>query len=160
MDMRYIALAPFALLAACAVEKTDPQAALDEVRKTEQAQIAAIQAKNLDGAVGVYDANATLIAPGGGPTTGAAAIRGTFQALLADPNLKIDFKQGPGWASGDLAVTTATGSLTTTDAKTHLPATTEMDVQTVWHKDAKSEWKIVSDFDVARAPAPAPAPAP
>jgi ketosteroid isomerase-like protein len=139
------------LLAACGV--ADPAATLDTVRLTEQAQIDAIRAKDVRGATRVYEDTATLVMPGGASLTGVAAITGEFQKMLADPNLKFDFKSGPGWASGDLAVTTGTATFTATDATTGKPATTALNFQTVWRKAEGSPWKIVSDYDVA-VPAP------
>src|SRR5438128_1110595 len=120
----YLALAAVPMLAACGA--ADSNAVLDTVRMTEQAQIDAIKAKDLRGATRVYEDTASLVMGSGAPIEGIGTITGEFQKLLADPNMKVDFRQGPGWASvaGDLAVTTGTASLTTTDAATGKPVTT------------------------------------
>jgi ketosteroid isomerase-like protein len=153
-----LSLALVPLLAACG-STVDPNATLDTVRMTEQAQIDAIKAKDLRGATRVYADNATLVVPGGATVSGMAAISGEFQKMLADPALQVDFKQGPGWASkgGDLAVTTGSATITTTDAASGKPATTAFNFQTVWRKAEGSPWQIVSDYDVAAPPAPAAA---
>ena len=155
--IRSMGLAALPLLAACGAAPV-PGDVLDTVRMTEQAQIEALQAKDVAGVVRVYANDAALVAPGAAPVSGVAAIRSAVTQLLADPNFKAEYKQGRGWAaaSGDLAVTTGTGAITATDSATGKPATTGFKYQTVWHKGdtlADSGWKIVSDYDVAQAPA-------
>jgi uncharacterized protein (TIGR02246 family) len=145
-----LAFAAVPLLAACGATG-DPDTVLDTVRMTELAQIEALQAKDLGGVLRVYEPDATLVAPDGTTVKGDAAIKSEFEKLLADPNLKVDYKQGRGWAAGseDLAVTTGSATITTTDAATGKPATTAFDYQTVWRKADGGPWKIVSDYDVA-----------
>lgn len=150
MRLRYLGLATLPLLAACG-SSVDPNAALETVQLTERAQIDAIRSKDLRGATRVYEDAATLVSPGGASVAGIEAISGEFQKLLADPNLKLDYRQGTGWASkgGDLAVTTGKGTMVTTDAASGKPVTTAFTYQTVWRKAEGSPWKIVSDYDVA-----------
>lgn len=145
-----LALAPLALLAACG-QSADPEATLDTVRATEQAQLEAIAAKDLRGAVRVYEDDAVMVTPGGAPVSGAAAIGTAFEGLLADPNLKLEVTPGPGWAagSGDLAVTTFTARFTATDPASGQPVTVPVANQTVWRKAEGAPWKIVSDQNVA-----------
>lgn len=145
-----LALVPLALLAACG-QSADPEATLDTVRATEQAQLEAIAAKDLRGAVRVYEDDAVRVAPGGAPVSGVAAIGAAFEGLLADPNLKLEITPGPDWAagSGDLAVTTFTARFTTTDPASGQPVTVPVANQTVWRKAEGAPWKIVSDQTVA-----------
>jgi len=118
---------------------------------TEQAQLQAISADDLQGAVRLYDPEAVMIAPGSAPVVGAAAIRNAFEALLADPNLDVKVTPGSGWASasGELAVTTFTAEFTTPDPGTGKPVTTPMENQTVWRKARSGTWTIVLDANVA-----------
>lgn len=144
-----LALAPIVLLAACG-GSADPDAVLESVRATEQAQLQAIAAGDLRGAVRNYQDGATLVAPGSPPATTGEAIAAVFDELLADPNLKLEVEPGPGWVSesGELAVTTFTGSMTMTDAASGQPVTVPIGNQTVWRKATGKPWTIVSDYNV------------
>ena len=78
--------------------------------------------------------------------------------LLSDPHFKLETTPGPSWAAekGDLAVTTSTGRLTTTDDVSGQPATVDISNQTVWIKETGAPWRIVSEYNV-ELPAPAAA---
>jgi ketosteroid isomerase-like protein len=142
-----MALMALPLLAACG--SADPGEVLDTVRATEQSQLAAMAAKDLRGATRNYDAAAVLLTPGGTPVTGAPAIEQRYEALLGDPNFAIVMKPGEAWAaeSGELAATTATGTVTTTDAASGQPVTTPIVNQTVWRRADGVGWKIVSEHN-------------
>ncbi|WP_172592991.1 YybH family protein [Altererythrobacter sp. B11] len=144
-----IALAPLGLLAACGGAVADPEATLQTVKDTETAQLQSLAAKDIDGVMRYYRDDAVMVTPGAAPASGTAAIRGTLQPLIADPNLAVKLDQGPGWAaqSGDLAVTTASGTLTMTGPG-GAPTTVPMRSQTVWHKATGDTWKIVSEYTV------------
>jgi ketosteroid isomerase-like protein len=146
----FLALAPLALLAACG-PAADPEAVLESVRATEQSQLEAITGKDLRGAVRNYADNAVLVAPGSEPAEGGEAVAAVFDQLLSDPNFGLEVDHGPGWASesGDLAVTTSTGRLTTTDPASGDPVTVALGNQTVWRKPTGKPWQIVSDYNVA-----------
>ena len=151
MSRALLALAPVALLAGCSAAAVDPDAALEAVHATEQAQLQAIAAKDLRGAVRNYRDDAILVTPGQPPVNGGEAIAAAFDELLADPNLKIDFAPGPAWVSegGDLAVTTATANYTSTEPGSERPAEVRIGNQTVWQKPTGKPWQIVSDYNVA-----------
>ena len=149
--MRTLYLAPTALLLAACGSSSDPEAVLETVRATEQAQLQAIQAKDLRGAVRNYDQDATLMAAGQAPVAGTEAIEASFETMLADPNWALTIESGPAWASasGDLAVTTFTGRVTTTDPATMKAVTVPIRNETVWRKAEGAPWKIVSEHNVA-----------
>lgn len=158
MRTRYLASVPLALLlAACG--QADSETVLETVRMTEQAQLQAIAADDLGGAVRNYDAEAVMVSAGSDPVAGAEAIRASFEQLLADPNFALEVTPGTGWASeaGDMAVTTFTGQLTTTDPDSGEAVTVPVGNQTVWRRSDGTPWKIVSEYTVA-LPAPAEAP--
>jgi ketosteroid isomerase-like protein len=144
-----LALIALPLLAACG--SADPSEVLDTVRATENAQLQAMAAKDLRGATRNYDSAAMLLTPGGTPVTGAEAIEQRYDALLADPNFAIAMEPGEAWAaeSGELATTTATGTVTTTDATSGKPVTTPIVNQTVWRRADGVGWKIVSEHNTA-----------
>jgi ketosteroid isomerase-like protein len=154
---RTLALAALPLLAACG--SADADEVLATVRATEQAQLEAVAAKDLRGTVRNYDPAAAVLAPGDASVSGAAAIEGAYTRLLADPNFKIVMKPGGGWAaeSGELAVTTATGTVTTTDAASGEPVTVPIANQTVWRREDGVGWKIVSEYNAPLPAAAAPA---
>jgi len=146
MRARYLALAVLPLLAACG-GAADPDEVLATVRATEQAQLEAMAAKDLRGAVRNYDPAAAVLAPGEPSVSGTAAIEAAYGRLLEDPNFEIAMKPGDAWASesGELAVTTATGTVTTTDAVSGGPVTVPIANQTVWRREDGVGWKIVSE---------------
>jgi len=160
MRIRYLALAPLVLLAACGTG-ADPDATLDTVRLVEQAEIEAIRSDDLDGVMRNYAEDAVLVSPNSAPAEGAAAIRAAFQAMLADPSLKVELTPGPGWAaaSGEMAVTTATLRFTSTEDGADAPTTMTIANQTTWRKADGAPWQIVSDYNAA-LPGPPEAAAP
>jgi len=145
------ALAPIALLAACGAASVDPDAALDAVHATEQAQLQAIADKDLRGAVRSYADGAVLVTPGQPPATGGEAIAAAFDGMLKDPNLKLEVTPGQAWVSegGDLAVTTSTARYTSTEPGTDRAVAQAVSNQTVWRKPTGKPWQIVSDYNVA-----------
>lgn len=146
---RTLALAALPLLAACGA--ADPNEVLETIRATEQGQLQAIASQDLRGATRNYAQDAVLVIPGEAPVGGIAAIEVAFKPLLADTNLKLEITPGEGWAaeSGELAVTTFTGTLTTSDAATGQPVTVPIANQTVWHRADGIGWQIVSDVNTA-----------
>src|SRR5690606_28618793 len=116
-----LALAPLALLAGCG--SADPEAVLETVRATEEAQFQAIAAKDLRGAVRNYADGAVFFVPDSPAATGGAA------------------------ASDDLAVTTATGTFTHT-AATGEAASVPVTSKTVWQRSSGEPWRIVSEYHV------------
>ena len=147
MRARTLALAVLPLLAACG--SADPGEVLATVRATEQAQLEAMAAKDLRGATRNYAPDAAVLAPGNASVSGTAAIEGAYEALLADPNFKLAMQPGTGWtaASGELAVTTATGTVTTTDTASGRPVTVPLANQTVWRRQDGVGWKIISEHN-------------
>jgi len=147
---RTLALMALPLLAACG-GAADPDEVLATVRATEQAQLEAMAAKDLRGATRNYAPDAAVLAPGDASVSGTAAIEGAYKALLADPNFAIAMKPGAGWtsASGELAVTTATGTVTTTDGASGKPVTAPIANQTVWRRQDGVGWKIVSEHNAS-----------
>ena len=148
---RYLASASLALLVlgACG-SSADPNAVIETVRATEQAQLQAIAARDLRGAVRNYEDGAVLVTPGQVPATGGEAIAAAFDDMLADPNLTIEVTPGPAWVSegGDLAVTTSTARYTTSEPGNARPVELSVSNQTVWRKPTGKPWMIVSDYNV------------
>jgi ketosteroid isomerase-like protein len=150
LHVRYLAAAPLALLLGACGSSADPDSVIETVRATEQAQLQAIAARDLRGAVRNYEDGAVLVTPGVPPAEGGAAIAAAFEGMLADPNLKIAVTPGPAWvsASGDLAVTTSTARYTTSEPGSERPVELAVGNQTVWRKPTGKPWMIVSDYNV------------
>jgi len=144
-----LALAPLALLAACG-SSADPDAVLETVRATEQAQLQAIASRDLRGAVRNYQDGAVLVSSGQAPATGGEAIAAAFDGMLSDPDLKVEVEPGPAWVSddGSMAVTTSTARYTTSEPGSGRPVEKTIGNQTVWRKPAGKPWTIVSDYNV------------
>lgn len=149
-----LSLAPLALLAACGGSAIDPAETLDTVKATETAQLESLAAKDVEGVMRYYDSDAVVVTPGAPPATGTAAIQSALSGLIEDPNLDVKLEQGKGWAanSGELAVTTSSGTMTVTDPETGEPTVVPMRNQTVWYKATGDTWKIVSEYNVDLTP--------
>jgi ketosteroid isomerase-like protein len=152
----YLFSGPLLLLAACG-QSAEPEAVLETVRMTGQAQYEAIAAKDLQGAMRVYAHDAVLTGHGAAPATGADAIRAAFADRLADPNHAVEVTPGAAWAaaSGDMAVTTSSVRVTRTDPASGQPVTVPVETQTVWRKAQGLPWQIVAEQHTQRPAAPA-----
>lgn len=150
-----LALAPALVLAACS--GGDPDEAVAAVRQTELGQLDSIAAKDLVGIARLYRDDARLVRPDGTVLEGGVAIVEEYGTLLEDPNFAITMEPANSWASsdGELAVVTSNVLFTTTDPVTGEAVTLPLDSQTVWHRETGATWKIISAYNVARAPAPA-----
>jgi ketosteroid isomerase-like protein len=148
-----------AALAACSQgappPAVDAAAELAKVNAAEAAQISAINAKNLDGALAIYAPDAEFAASGAPPASGAEELHAELGGFLADPNLHLAVTPGKGEvsASGDLAYITTTYELTTTDPATHQPVTSRGNSIMVWKKGADGAWQAVADYNVEAPPA-------
>jgi uncharacterized protein (TIGR02246 family) len=140
------------LLAACApaAPSIDRAAELSAIDAVEAAQLAAFNAKDIDGAVAPYTSDAVFALTGAPSATGPDAIRALFQGMISDPNLALSLtRQGSAVAaSGDLAYTTSVYSVTMTDPTTHQPAATSGTAVTVWKKQAGGSWQIAADYNI------------
>ena len=152
-----LAAAPAALLLTGCGSSVDPEATLEAVRATEQAQLQAIEGRDLRGAVRNYAEDAVLVTPRNPPAADGDAIAAAFGGMLSDPELKVEVTAGPAWVSdsGELAVTTSTAQYTTREPGSGRPVEQTVANQTVWRKPTGKPWQIVSDYNV-ELPAEAP----
>jgi len=150
-------LLPLILLGACSI---DPETTLETVHLTEQTVADAFADHDIEGIMRNYADDAVVVASGGAPEIGSAAIRASFEKTLADPSLTMEFTPGPAWTakSGELAVTTGTARYTR-NAEDGEPHTLTVNSQTVWRKgsDTKTRlaglgWKIVSVYTIEQDP--------
>lgn len=152
-----LAALPVLALAACNKPTTavDSAAELAAIHAVEQAQMAAFNAHDLEGAVAGYAENAMFVGPGEEPARGIDAVRASAEALIKDPNMHLDISGEDGWvaASGDLAVTTARWKLAMTGADGMVANLSGINTST-WTKQADGGWKMILDFNQATPTAP------
>ena len=137
------------LAEAPAKQAPDPEQAEASIKEAQAARIAALNNRDVDGAVSVYAPNATLVIPNVQPLTDPASIRANYASLLGDDKVKISVTPTQTWVSAgaDFAVTTAQISIVSTDPEQGtLVSSTN---QSVWQRQADGTWKIVSEYSVA-----------
>jgi ketosteroid isomerase-like protein len=150
------------LLGACTqkLEPADRDEAIAAITKAEVTQAAALDRKDLDGAVAVFAEDAMLYMQDMPPAMGREAIKAVNERVLNDPALNVvpDEASRKWWisASGDLATTIYTSAWTHSDASSGKPVTERLVSQTTWVRQADGRWKNVSDIN-AVYPAPAAA---
>lgn len=131
--------------------KPDTAAETQAIEKMEQAQIAAITARDQAGATSPYADDAVFISERGEASRGKDAIAAGFKAFLTDPTLKFDYKPGPKVFSDDggMAYSTAEYTETYTDPATKKVVTMKGTNLSVWRKQADGSWKLVADSNPA-----------
>ncbi len=150
-----LAALPLIALTACNKATTaDTAAELAAIHAVEEAQRAAYNAHDLEGAVAPYAENAVFIGPNEMPSHGMDAIRASAEAMMSDSSIKLDIVPDGEWiaASGDLAVTTANWKLATTGADGKATSMSGVN-QTTWKKQAGG-WKMILDFNQATPATP------
>ncbi|MGH7023014.1 MAG: YybH family protein [Caulobacteraceae bacterium] len=107
-----------------------------------------------------YAPQAVVMIPGQAPVTGLEAIRAMAQKSMDDPafNLAFSSDKVDVAASGDLAASRGTFTLTATDPATKTSTTTTGAFVTVYKPQPDGSWKAVWDI-VTPGPAATPAPA-
>jgi uncharacterized protein (TIGR02246 family) len=142
------ASAPSATPAAPAV---DVAAEEGKVRAAEEADQKSWAAKDENGILAFYADDATLMTPGMPAAKGKDAMRPILKAILADPNLKLEFsaQRVEVAKSGDVAFTQGTYQMTTTDGKTKKPVTDKGSYVTGYKRQADGSWKAVSDINTS-----------
>jgi uncharacterized protein (TIGR02246 family) len=162
MNRWYLTIAPLALvllLAGC--DQAPPPApdtrASDEkaIRDGEAQWLKDIQAKDVEKAISHYADDASWLLTDMPIQTGKDAIRATYKAMLADPNMAVDFSASKVEVSkgSDIAYSQGVYTMTMTDAKTKKPATEKGKYVTVYKKQADGSWKAIEDMLNGDAPA-------
>ena len=145
------ALAATTMLAACG-SSADPEAVIETVRTTEQAQLQAMKSDDLVGIARLYADDAVLVQPDGTQLVGGAAIADAYADLVGDPEFSIEVTPAGGWASegSDLAVLASDVAITTSHAETGEPTTQNLASQTVWTRESGGTWMIRSVINAQR----------
>ena len=145
-------------LTGCATAPPAPavDAAAEEakIRQAEATNLKNWAAKDAEALLTFYADDATLMTPGMPAMKGKDAMRPALKAMLADPNLKLDYsaQRVEVGKSGDVAFSQGTYTMTMTDPKTKKPTTDKGSYVTGYKKQADGSWKAVSDINVSEVP--------
>ena len=131
--------------------KPDNSAETAAIEKLEQAQIAAITARDPAGATSLYADDAVFIGDRGETSRGKEAIVSGFKSFLSDPAIKVDYQPGAKVfsESGDMAYSTAEYTETYTDSATKKLVNIKGTNLSVWKKQADGSWKLAADSNPA-----------
>jgi len=156
-----VPFAGFLLLADCNSAPPAPSApAVDisaekaKIRDLETAWSKDAAAKDVDKSVANYADDAILMMPGMPPAKTKDAVRAAWKGMLADPNFKINFAPDriEVSASGDLATTQGSYTMTVTNPKTKKPVEDKGSYMTVYKKQADGNWKSIEDTTSSEVP--------
>ncbi len=116
--------------------------------------------KNPDKLAAYYTDDAVLMTPGMEAASGKDAIHKLIAQMVTDPALSLKFQASKVDAakSGDMAYSQGSYTMTMTDPNTKQVVNDHGNYVTVYHKQADSTWKVVSDIASSAVPPPAPAP--
>jgi uncharacterized protein (TIGR02246 family) len=125
-----------------------------KIRDLETAWSKDAAAKDLDKSVANYADDAILMMPGSPAAKTKDAVRASWKGMLADPNLKISFapERIEISASGDLATTQGSYTMTVTNPKTKKPVEDKGSYLTVYKKQADGNWKAIEDMTGSEVP--------
>jgi uncharacterized protein (TIGR02246 family) len=117
----------------------------------EQAQLAAISARDQAGATSPYSDDAIFISERGVASRGKEAIASGFKEFLGDPTMKFEYTPRAKVFSdgGDMAFSTAEYTNSYTDPATKKLVTVKGTNLSVWKKQADGSWKLVADSNPA-----------
>jgi uncharacterized protein (TIGR02246 family) len=156
-----VPFAGFLLLAGCntappppATPAVDISAEKAKIRDLETAWAKDAAAKDLDKSLANYADDAVLMMPGMAAAKTKDAVRAGLKGMLDDPNLKIAFSADriEVSASGDLATTEGSYTLTMTNPKTKKPVEDKGIYLTVYKKQADGNWKAIEDTTSSEVP--------
>jgi ketosteroid isomerase-like protein len=151
------------LLSGCADTPKDTRVAdQNTIRALDAAWSKSAAAKDLDGTVGYYAPDASVLAPNAPIASTPADIRAGWNAILGpDSSISWQANKVEVSRSSDLAYIQGIYQLTTKDAAGN-PSIDRGKFVEVWKKQADNSWKVVSDIfnsdmPVKAAATPAPA---
>jgi ketosteroid isomerase-like protein len=116
--------------------------------------------RNVNAAVGHYTDDAVVAAPGEPLAAGTAERRKAIEALVGDPNFKLDFASDDQQVAkaGDMAYSRGHYTIQATDKATNKPVTGSGNYVVIFRKQDDGSWKAAADF-ITPGPVPAATPA-
>jgi ketosteroid isomerase-like protein len=114
-------------------------------------------ARDVEGTVAYYSDDASVLAPNAPVTTGTAAIRAVWAALLV-PGVSLSWQPSKVEVSraSDLAYTMGVYQMASKDSRGK-PLADQGKYVEVWKKQSDGKWKVVEDIFNSDLPLPAPA---
>ena len=161
LRLTFVSVTGLLLLAGCNTAPPAPttpvvdiSAEKAKIRDLETAWSKDAAAKDLDKSVANYADDAILMMPGSPAAKTKDAVRASWKGMLADPNLKISFAPDriEISASGDLATTQGSYTMTVTNPKTKKPVEDRGSYLTVYKKQADGNWKAIEDMTSSEVP--------
>ena len=158
LRLTFVSVTGLLLLAGCNTAPPAPttpvvdiSAEKAKIRDLETAWSKDAAAKDLDKSVANYADDAILMMPGSPAAKTKDAVRASWKGMLADPNLKISFAPDriEISASGDLATTQGSYTMTMTNPKTKKPVEDRGSYLTVYKKQADGNWKAIEDTTIS-----------
>jgi uncharacterized protein (TIGR02246 family) len=150
-----VSLIGFFLLAGCNTAPSVPAAPVVDIA-AEQGKIRDLEAawskdagaKDLEKSIANYADDAIMLTPGAPAAKGKDAIRAAWKDMLADPKGKLAFstERVDVSASGDLASSKGSYTMTMTNPKTKKPVEDKGSYVTVYKKQADGNWKAIEDL--------------
>lgn len=159
--LTFVSVTGLLLLAGCntappapTTPAVDISAEKAKIRDLEAAWSKDAAAKDLDKSVANYADDAILMMPGSPASKTKDAVRASWKGMLDDPNLKISFAPDriEVSASGDLATTQGSYTMTVTNPKTKKPVEDKGSYLTVYKKQADGNWKAIKDITSSEIP--------
>jgi uncharacterized protein (TIGR02246 family) len=149
-------------LTACNKPPDTHDADIKALQDNEAQWNADFASKDPEKIVAHYADDAVLMSPGGPPSTGKDAIRTAIKQMVTDPVLSLKFQPSRVvvGASGDVAFTQGSYTLTITDPATKQVINDHGSYVTTYRKLPDGAWKAVADIATSEVPPPAPAPTP
>ncbi|HJY86819.1 MAG TPA: SgcJ/EcaC family oxidoreductase [Candidatus Acidoferrales bacterium] len=146
----------FSFAVACQRQAAVDTRAADEraIRTADAACLRAAQAKDTEGVLSCYAAEASWLPPNAPPLTGKEALRAGWSQLLASPGFAISWQitKLQVSRSGDLAYALYSYELTT-QGPDAVPITDRGKDMAVWNKQPDGSWRIVADAYSSDQPA-------
>ena len=152
MKRLLIALSSMFILAACSQSQpsTDPSVITDRGDEWE----AALNAKDIDALVELYEVDARIMAPNRPTAVGRDAVAEEFGAMI-DAGLSVDLTSVEVVVSGDYAYNVGTYVLTAGDTQIDTGKYMES-----WHRGDDGQWRYTNDIYNSDTPVAAPEPEP
>lgn len=138
------------ILAACSQGPATEDASVLATRG--EAFEAALNAKDMDALMAMYEDDARVMAPNAPMASGHAAVRASFGPMI-DAGLSVDLTSVDGAISGDIGYNVGTYVLKSGDT-----VVDEGKYMESWHRGDDGEWRYTNDIFNSSLPVPAPKP--
>jgi ketosteroid isomerase-like protein len=119
---------------------------MQAIRLVEESVRSAWAAKNSDGIMAQYAADAVRMSPGSGVALDLPQVRIAIAEVLKDPALSLEFASQKTDVTGDLGYQRGTYTMTYTDPRNQLPVRERGSYLSVFHRQPDGSWKVIEDI--------------